>query len=125
MTKKIGRKILTNEIRRSRTWKNFWQQKLLELGIIPTGILFIIYIPYYVGKGLANIIGEDKLLLIKNFGNLLEDITFLEHSDFWSFGFLALLLVVLFILINWFLAKMRTDNQLDEEGYVDEDGYSY
>jgi len=98
--------------------KQVGKQKLFELGIIPTGLLSIYYIPYWVGLLAVKLIGYDNYLTFINFMNagaaraadrIVQDT--LTRSDFYIIGFIASIIVAGFLIINVCVAISKLKNR--------------
>jgi len=95
-------------------WKQFGKQKLFEVGIIPTAIASIYYIPYWIGILMLKLIGYDNYL---HFTNLMIQVNqeTLIRLDIWSLGFMVTAILTAFIFINFILARETLLNRASEK----------
>lgn len=102
--KELAKKYIDENI-----WKQFFKQKIYELGVIPLVVLSIWKIPLWLGYLIITIFKID----IENnpfycssdiYGNCIGA---MPSINIWSMGFILLLLIILFISFNWNYAKNK------------------
>ena len=108
-------------------WKQVGKQKIYELGIIPTTLASIWYIPYWVGLLAVKAIGHDNYLIFinaLNSGVIIEDRIIQEvltRGDFWFIGFFFTIILGAFIALNVAIAvgklKDRAKKKFDVSLY--------
>ena len=111
------------EFSKGKVIRRFLKQKLYELGIIPTGIVGFIFLPYWMGWGVIKLFKIDYLhnllicnkidtneKIISNFGGIeslkkvCDGINY-DPFSIWFIGMLTLVISGGFIAYNWHLAK--------------------
>jgi hypothetical protein len=102
-------------------WKQIGKQKIYELGIIPTILASIWYVPYWVGLLAAKAIGHDNYLIFINAlnrsGNMINPIIqdTLTRGDFYFIGFFTIIILAGFIAINFGIAISRLKDRAQEK----------
>jgi len=119
---------------KNNVWKQFLKQKIYELGIIPLGVLAIWKIPSIIGWSLVKLFNIDiinntwfcKNSGYDNAGKIVCDGVNYNNLNIWLFGVIILLVLILFLGINWIIAERKVKNAAADKfkvSYYDVDGY--
>lgn len=104
---------LARQYVKDNIWKQFFKQKLYELGIIPLGILSIWKIPYWTGLGFIKLFGIDPgnnthfcKDNLSHISKIVCDGT-INIFSVWFFGCAILAILMAFMYVNWQYAKEK------------------
>lgn len=90
--------------------KQVLKQKVYELGIIPLCIVFIYYIPYWIGLIVIKITGEDWYLSC-----IVIAQEIMTRGDFWFVGIFITIMLGLFIWFNIVIAEIKLRGKASEK----------
>jgi len=114
------------------TWKYFFKQKLFEVGIIPSALGAIVFLPYYLGWGLIKLFKINPVtstLFCKNISESMEPILCdginYSPANIWFLGELSIVLITGFIVINWGIASDRAERKAKEKNNLTHYQYKY